>query len=197
MNFIGLLRHGPTAWNSSKRIQGTKDIPLDTAAFAVEPWQQLLKTYGPWDHIVTSSLSRCRETCHRLFPGRAYIADEDLREQHWGRWTGKTLREIRQLSPGVIEAEEGRGWDFTPPGGESRRAVLARVLLAINRANSDYDGRGILLITHLGVIKILINHLEGTPFLPGSSSPLAKRALHLLRQDGEKLSLLKTNIECQ
>ena len=197
MNIIGLLRHGPTAWNRSKLLQGIRDIPLDATAFQVEPWQQLVNSNGPWDHIVTSTLSRCVETCHLLLPGRAHDLDQDLREQDWGRWTGRTLKEINTDAPGSIKAQERRGWDFTPPGGEGRLEVLARVQAAIERATANRDGQRILFITHLGVIQILLNHLHNTPFLPGHSAPVAKRALHLLRQDEGQLSILKANIEIQ
>ena len=197
MNIIGLLRHGPTAWNRNKQIQGTRDIPLDTAAFPVESWRQLLNRYGPWDHVVTSSLSRCRETCRLLLPGQAHDVDQDLREQDWGKWTGQTLKQIGAESPGSIEALERLGWDFTPPGGEGRRVVLARTYKAIDRATGNRNGQRILFITHFGVIQILLNHLENTPFLPEHSTPVAKRALHLLSQDGARLSILQTNIESQ
>jgi broad specificity phosphatase PhoE len=197
MNTFGLLRHGPTLWNLRKQLQGQEDIPLNLDAFKAEPWQQLLASYGPWDHIVCSSLNRCRTTCHLLFPGRTYEIDDDLREQHWGRWTGQTLKQITRQTPGSLEVQEGRGWDFTPPGGESRRQVLARVLKALDRAAAGRNKQRILLITHLGVIKILLNHLENTPFLPGQSSRVAKRALHLLHRDDGQLSILQTNIESQ
>ena len=197
MNIFGLLRHGPTLWNLRKQIQGQEDIPLDLDAFKAEPWQKLLAEYGPWDHIVSSSLSRCRTTCELLFPGRAYTVDDDLREQHWRQWTGQTLKQITRQTPGSLEVQEGRGWDFTPPGGESRRQVLARVLKAIDRAAAGRNKQRILLITHLGVIKILLNHLENTPFLPGQSIRVAKRALHLLHRDDGQLSILQTNIESQ
>lgn len=195
MNILGFLRHGPTAWNRSRRIQGIRDIPLDAAVFQAEPWQRLLAEYGPWDHIVSSSLSRCLQTCDLLLPGRTREVDADLREQDWGDWTGQTLKEIVEAAPGSIEAQERLGWDLTPPGGESRREVLARILAAIQRATDNRDGERILFITHLGVIKVLLNHLANTPFLPGHSAPVAKRALHLVRQDGPELSILQSNIE--
>lgn len=195
MNILGFLRHGPTRWNRSRRIQGIRDIPLDTAKFTAEPWRQLLARYGPWDRVVTSSLSRCLQTCDLLLPGQPREVDADLREQDWGDWTGHTLKEIIEMSPGSLEAQERLGWDLTPPGGESRREVLTRTLAAIHRATDNRDGKRILFITHLGVIKVLLNHLENTPFLPGHSAPVAKRALHLLGQDGPDLSILATNIE--
>lgn len=197
MNILGLLRHGPTAWNSDKRIQGISNIPLEIGAFDHQSWQRLLTRHGPWDLVVSSSLSRCTATCRLLLPGQAFEIDEGLREQDWGRWTGQTLKQLATFSPGSIEAQERLGWDFTPPGGESRRQVLDRVLKAIHHASGNRDGQRILFIIHLGVIKILLNHLEDTPFLPGHSSSVAKRALHLLSQDGIKLTILQSNIKSQ
>ena len=50
------------------------------------------------------------------------------------------------------------------------------------------------MITHLGVIKILLNHLLGSSFLPGASAAVAKRALHLLTLDHGDLHVLDTNV---
>lgn len=195
MNILGFLRHGPTRWNQEKIIQGISDIPLDPAKFQVEPWQQLLARYGPWDLVVTSSLSRCLQTCDMLLPGLPREVDPDLREQDWGEWTGCTLKEIYRNSPGSIEAQELRGWNFTPAGGESRREVLVRILAAISRATQDHDGKKILFVSHLGVIKFLIHYLSKSQFQAGHTIQVSKRALHLFRQEGPELSLLETNIE--
>lgn len=195
MNILGLLRHGPTNWNQTGRIQGVRDLPLNREALHLESWRKLVNTHGPWDHVVTSPLSRCRETASLLFPGHRLVIDAGLCEQDWGRWTGRTIEELRTLQPGKIEDQEGRGWDFTPPDGESRRDVLKRVLQAIDRVSDKVDGGRILIVTHLGVIKVLVNHLDNRTFLPGQSFPLAKRALHLLQQRGPILRLFRTNIE--
>lgn len=193
MNVVGLLRHGPTAWNREKRIQGTTDISLDPA-FDPTPWLQALDAHGPWDRVVTSPLSRARETAGLLFPGRELEIAAGLMEQDWGEWTGMTVAGLRRDFPGRIEAQEDRAWDFTPPGGESRREVLDRALAAITGAVRGRDGERILLVTHLGVIKIVLNHLHGSPFLPGASAAVAKRALHLLAADGTGLRILQTNV---
>ena len=117
MNVLGLLRHGPTSWNRDKRIQGVRDIPLDRNAFDPAPWRELLLAHGPWDRIVTSPLSRACETARLLFPDRPLESMAGLREQDWGTWTGRTIAELRRDFPGSVEAQEHRGWDFTPPGG--------------------------------------------------------------------------------
>jgi probable phosphoglycerate mutase len=190
---VGLLRHGPTAWNLDKRIQGRRDIPLDREHFEVRPWRAVLDANGPWDRIVTSPLRRARETAQLLYPGRSPEMDDGLAEQDWGEWTASRIADIRRDFPGGIEAQEARGWDFTPPGGESRRHVLDRALGAICRAGAG-DGQRILMVTHLGIIKIVLNHLLDTPFLPGQSASVAKRALHLLETSDRGTRILEINM---
>lgn len=194
MNIIGLLRHGPTSWNRTKQIQGITDIPLDTERFDPAPWQTLLAAHGPWDAIVSSPQIRAHQTAELLLPGREITLDAAFREQDWGRWTGWTLRDLQEQHPGLVEIQEARGWEFTPPDGESRMNVLQRSLDALQRIATAGDGRRILVVTHLGVIKIILNYLEKKPFLPGQSTLVAKRALHLIRQDGPTLSIVQTNI---
>lgn len=193
MNVIGLLRHGPTAWNRDKMIQGVLDIPLDRSAFDPVSWRQVLDDHGPWDRIVTSPLARARDTAALLFPGVPLESEAALREQDWGEWTGRSIKGLRRSFPGSVEAQERLGWDFTPPGGESRRDVLVRCLHAIDVLGADRDGQRILLVTHFGVIMALLNHLQGTTFLPENSAPIDKRALHLLGQDHSGLRILLTN----
>ena len=193
MNVIGLLRHGPTAWNREKRIQGVTDTPLDPG-FDPRPWREALTAQGPWDYFATSPLRRARETALLLFPECAPEVVPGLREQDWGAWTGLTVAGLRRDHPGLIEAQEARGWNFTPPGGESRREVLKRALTAVEETARDRDGERILMVTHLGVIKIILNHLLGSPFLPDASADVAKRALHLLSLDRGELRVLHANV---
>ena len=193
MKVIGLLRHGPTVWNREKRIQGVTDTPLDPG-FDPRPWREALTAQGPWDYFATSPLRRARETALLLFPECAPEVVPGLREQDWGAWTGLTVAGLRRDHPGLIETQEARGWDFTPPGGESRREVLKRALTAVEETARDRDGERILMVTHLGVIKIILNHLLGSPFLPDASADVAKRALHLLSLDRGELRVLHANV---
>lgn len=194
MNVIGLLRHGPTSWNRDKRIQGITDIPLDRENFDPRPWRTVLDEHGPWDHIVTSPLSRAVDTARMLFPDRFPEQDPDLCEQDWGDWTGSSIRELRMRYPGAVEVQEALGWNFTPNRGESRCRMLTRVLAALERITTGRNNQRILVVTHFGVIMVILNHLQGTTFLPDDSAPVAKRALHLLQQDSDGLTILQTNL---
>ncbi len=61
----------------------------------------------------------------------------------------------------------GRFWAdpyaFTPPGGEPLSEFEARVLVAQRRLRQRHAGRRVLLVTHGGVIRLLLARARGLP----------------------------------
>jgi alpha-ribazole phosphatase len=61
----------------------------------------------------------------------------------------------------------GRFWEnpytFTPPNGEPVLAFSERVLGAVRRIQSAHDGERILLISHGGVMRLLLAQARGLP----------------------------------
>ena len=55
----------------------------------------------------------------------------DLREQSWGDWEGKTFDYLLLHHSDELKKQVDAGWDFCPPGGESRRQVLVRALAVV------------------------------------------------------------------
>ncbi|MCG8529513.1 MAG: histidine phosphatase family protein [Desulfovibrionales bacterium] len=199
-NHIGLIRHAPTGWNTAKRIQGQHDVSLPQSSFEeIEKWIPQLKKY-PWTRIVTSDLSRAYLTAlkinkHLDIP---IELDDRLREQDWGLWTGDSIKDIRKKDPEQITYQESTGWNFTPPLGESRNAVLTRTLSAIHEATKRWPGEDILFVTHYGNIATIANHLLDKKFLPEEGKLVDKRALHRVKVDnshpqGTKYSLIALN----
>jgi broad specificity phosphatase PhoE len=153
---LALLRHGPTAWNRSRRIQGRTDEPLDEAGRAHLALWRLPEAWlsQPW---ITSPLQRCRETASLLAASHhrsASIALEPrLTEMSHGEWEGERLADLRARLGDAMTALEDRGLDYRAPGGESPREVQQRLrpwLQEIAAANHD-----LLAITHRGVLRAL------------------------------------------
>lgn len=191
-----LLRHGETEWNRERRIQGQWDTALapEGAAQALA-WGRALARENI-SAIISSDLSRAERTARLLartmdVPVRL---DARLREQDWGLWTGETIAEITtgRHAPD-FQAIEGAGWEFRPPGGESRRDVLSRVLSALDDAATRHPGGTILVVAHLGVLQCLMNHLLDRHFTPGGPKVVAKRALHRLAHDEAGLRVERLN----
>lgn len=146
---IALLRHGPTDWNAEGRIQGRIDVPLSAAGRA--RMAALLPPQGfERARAFTSPLVRARETAALLgFPDA--VPDARLAEHNWGEWQGLTREEILARDGEDAFARAGSASDFTPRGGESTRALLARIASFI--ADVARDERDAIAITHRGVLR--------------------------------------------
>ena len=146
---IAFLRHGPTDWNAQGRIQGSIDMPLSPAGRA--KMAGLLPPDGfQRARAFTSPLRRARETAALLgFPDAA--ADARLTEHHWGDWEGLTRDEILARDGADAFARAGTAIDFTPRGGESTRALLARVADFIR--DMARDERDAIAFTHRGILR--------------------------------------------
>lgn len=183
---VGLLRHGATEFNEAGRIQGWADSPLTPAGAAeVRGWVPAIARLD-FDRITASDLGRAMATAEII--NRALQlpldAEPDLREQNWGRWTGEVVADMGPEDARELEDQIQKGWNFRPPGGESRREVLARALRAVQRRAEP--GRRVLLVAHEGVVKCLVYHLSGRAFLPSEAKLLQGRnRLHLLRLNPE------------
>lgn len=192
-----LLRHGMTLWNEEGRIQGRKDSPLSpTGISQVREWGLFLKNCKI-HHIIASDQDRVRQTVALLQKqlDKASIEwNAALREQSWGKWEGKLIAELKETQSKELEARIRAGWDFRPPGGESRKEVLHRALPVLYKAVEQWPGKKLLIVCHEGVIKSLIYHLAGRHFLPEEKKILQKREMHLLQGMDNTLKIGALNI---
>ncbi|BCO07815.1 putative phosphoglycerate mutase GpmB [Desulfolithobacter dissulfuricans] len=192
---LGLIRHARTLWNEERRIQGRLNSRLSTVG------RQMARMWGrqladcPWDRILASDLGRARETVELVNTTLDLEVDFDgrLREQDWGRWSGLTFPELSNRFRDRVQAEGKKGWDFRPPGGESRREVLARTMAALEEAGGRWPGQRILVVCHEGNIKCVLYHLLARKFLPDEPRLLRGYGLHMLEYRRDKLVLRQAN----
>lgn len=148
MTLFALLRHGPTEWNLSRRLQGRADVALSETARAELRRRAVPQPFAQF-HVLSSPLARCRETAALL--GLTPQPDERLIEMDWGSYQGHTVAELRARLGVDFERAEALGLDFHPPGGESPRHVQQR--LAPLLAEVAASRTPTLAITHRGVIR--------------------------------------------
>jgi broad specificity phosphatase PhoE len=149
MTPVLLVRHGPTAWNDVGRIQGRADVALSERGRAqVASWQ--LPAAWAEARVLSSPLCRARETA-LILTGRTPTIDHRLIEMDWGELQGRRLADLRTRVPQTMAANEARGLDFRPPGGESPREVCARVRSLL--AELAADPRPVVAVCHKGVIR--------------------------------------------
>ena len=178
----GLLRHGQTLWNSQKRVQGQGNSPLtETGKEETAAWAAYLAGQG-WQHILCSNLGRVQETVTLLNAvlNLPVTVDARLREQDWGDWEGMKVADVHRDCAEELAVQAAKGWDFRPPGGESRREVRDRAFAALAAARSTSAAERILVVCHLGVIKCLVYTVAGRKFLADEPSLLEKEGMHHL-----------------
>jgi probable phosphoglycerate mutase len=144
-----LVRHGPSEWNESGRIQGRADPGLSARGRAlVATWR--LPAAWAQARLLSSPLRRARETA-AILTGRTPTLDDRLIEMDWGLFQGRRLAELRADAPGEMAAREARGLDFRPPGGESPREVCARLHPLLLELAAD--PAPVVAVCHKGVIR--------------------------------------------
>lgn len=165
---LALLRHGDTAWSAEGRIQGRSDVPLSDAGRAA--LRDVKVPAGM--RVVCSPLRRCVETAAAIGHPEA-LREPRLAEMSWGAWEGRRLADLRDELGAAMQANEARGWDFRPQGGESPREVLARVRSWLGELREPT-----LAVTHRGVIRAVFAAASGWDMLGKPPVKLDWSALH-------------------
>ena len=112
MKRLWWLRHGPT---HEKAFCGWRDVPADLSDRAR---LARLRDFLPQAPVVSSDLSRARQTADAVAAGRPRLPDHpDLREFHFGDWDGKTFAEVSERWPDLSRAYWEQPGDIAPPGG--------------------------------------------------------------------------------
>ncbi len=86
-----------------------------------------------------------------------------LRERHFGVWEGMTFEEIRRRYPREFTAWARDPLAHAPVGGEETAAALQRVIPEIEAIMERHRGEQVAVISHGGVIRLIICHYLGAP----------------------------------
>jgi broad specificity phosphatase PhoE len=147
---VVLVRHGETAWSSTRRHTGRTDVPLSEngrrRALALGPVLALLLD-GETAVVATSPLQRARETCALAGFGDSAEVWPELAEWDYGVFEGRRTVEIRETIPGWSV------WTHPIDGGESLHAVAERADKVIEQLVAL--DRPALLFAHAHVLRIL------------------------------------------
>ena len=142
-----LVRHGATEWSASGRHTGRTDIPLSEAGR--RDAERLRERFAgrSFALVLTSPLSRARDTCELAGLGDGAQVEDDLREFDYGSYEGLTSDEIRRERPGWSVWRDGS------PGGEMPEQVGERADRAIARALEA--GGDVAIFAHGHVLRVL------------------------------------------
>ncbi|KAF2393664.1 alpha-ribazole phosphatase family protein [Pseudomonas frederiksbergensis] len=175
---LDLLRHGETELGGG--LRGSLDDALTEKG-----WAQLRAAVigqGPWDRLVSSPLQRCARFAEELGGqlGLPVQLEKDLQELHFGAWEGQSTAALMETSAEALGLFWTDPYSFTPPEGEPLADFSARVLAAVERLHGTYAGERVLLITHGGVMKLLLAQARGLPREQLLNVEVAHASLHSL-----------------
>jgi broad specificity phosphatase PhoE len=178
-----LIRHGETDYNVERRVNGDPSKPVHLSAQGRAQASALAPIVGAiaWGSAWHTRFPRTRETLALLLPEGRPAPQEipELDDIDVGDLEGQTIEAWRAW-------RRGRGLEESPPGGESRIAVLRRYARGFERLGTEAVLPAIV-ICHDQAIRYLENVLAGEDPLFGpvqaipNATPYAYRAADMAR----------------
>jgi probable phosphoglycerate mutase len=158
-----VIRHGETAWNREKRMQGTTDTQLsDVGRSQAQAVGRRLaaRSFGA---LYSSDLSRARDTAQAIaeHTGTTVVTDPRLQERRFGIFEGLTAAEIIERYPEEHARFVSRDPDYEVPGGESARGFARRCLGCLAEIASRHRGAEVVVVTHGLVLDSLYRATHG------------------------------------
>jgi len=149
---LALVRHGRTAWNRARRMQGRSDIALDAHGRAQAEAAGRMLARARWGRIVTSPLARAVETGSLIAARLEHVeqwVDDRLIERDYGVAEGMPVSEVHERWP-----------DADYPGGEPLGQLRERartVLEEIDQLEGDS-----IVVSHGTLLRVGVAALTGS-----------------------------------
>lgn len=171
---IDLLRHGEP--EGGEVLRGRIDHCLTEMG-----WQQMRDAVtlitgrdrqNPWTHVVTSPLQRCSAFARLIAQERSLVLREEAgwQEIDYGDWDGMPLENWREQAGPMFREFRKDMTQLRPPNGEDFISFRDRVLKAWQDLLDLPDGSHVLLVTHGGVLRVILPTVLGMPL--NRSQPL-------------------------
>ena len=184
VSILYLIRHGETEGAEKKRYKGSIDVPLSENG--IRQMEQvstyIVKKGNSCFNSISPSLLRggkgglltavyCSDLIRALKSAEIIAGPHDLkpvivpalRERNFGLWEGMSFDGIREKFPEEFDAWAGNPLKFSPMGGERTLEVRERVMGALEEILKKHRGEQIAIVSHGGVIRIILCHFLGIP----------------------------------
>lgn len=166
MKKLYLCRHGKTAWNLERRIQGLTDIELNhEGRTQANKLAKFLKKQinGPVK-LLSSPLMRATQTASPIAEAldTTLEVDDRLIEINTGEFTGCRLDDLQNDQRWQLHLKDPwhEGYGI---GGESSESVHNRMMALLNELMQQNDDRDVILVSHASPIRHTIMALLDIP----------------------------------
>jgi alpha-ribazole phosphatase len=174
-----IVRHGETVFNKKKIVQGHKDVSLNKVG--LEQAKLLAKHLSgiKFDFVYSSDLRRVKKTTEEIlkFQSCPIRYSTKLRERNMGIFQGKGVEKYMEY----LE-KNGLAGNFRHRllgGGESYNQFRKRVSEFVEKIYLKHKNQTILISTHGGTKRVLLNYLEGK--IPSFSRKFKNASLSIVQ----------------
>ncbi len=170
---LAIIRHGRTEWNRDGKIQGHRDIPLESEAITELAGYRLP---DEWQHaaLLSSPLSRAVQTAE-LIARRQPTIEPALIEMDYGDWEGRRSIDLGADPDSGFRHLPDWGWKYQPPNGESPLQVWARLEPWLTSLSNDT-----VAVCHIGVMRTLLAVAFDWPFKGSPPFSIKRNSLYCL-----------------
>lgn len=197
MTEIFLIRHGETAWNAERRLQGHLDIPLNEEGERQAAALARALAGETVDMIVSSDLSRAASTARAVaeLQGLPVHTDASLRERCFGAFEGLLYDELESHFPEAYAQWRVRDPHARYPDGERRAETFAefaqRAVDAVTRIAEMHRGKRIVIVSHGGVLDAVYRAAHGMDITAPRDFDVLNASINRVLWDGETLKVLR------
>jgi probable phosphoglycerate mutase len=192
---IVLIRHGETAWNAERRLQGHIDIALNSEGLRQADALAAALAGEHVDAVYASDLQRAHQTALAVAGRQNMLVHTDpaLRERCYGGFEGLLYAEIEQRFPLEFAAWQARDIDSVMPSGvreaESFRQFYRRCIDGIAAIAARYPGRKLAIVAHGGVLECAYRSALGLSLETPRDFPVMNASINRFSVQGGVLTL--------
>jgi 2,3-bisphosphoglycerate-dependent phosphoglycerate mutase len=190
---ICLVRHGETAWNAERRIQGHLDIELNATGIAQAEAVSRTLANEAFSVIYSSDLARARQTGETIARAHGLLVcpAPELRERHYGLFQGRTCEEAKVEQPEHYERYRVRDPHFIFGSGESLMAFSERIRGRLEQLALEHAGETILAVTHGGVLDVIYRMITAMPLTAPRNFGIPNAGVNWIMRDTEGWRLMR------
>lgn len=168
-----IVRHGQTDWNAKKLVQGQTDVPLNKAG------EKQAKELGEklkgitFDSVYSSDLLRAKKTAELISLEKKLVVGTSklLRERRYGQLEGKPRTELDKIHKIWRKLDKIQRAKYKPfKQYETDEDSVSRLITFLREIAVSYLNKTVLVVSHGGVMRALLNHLSGETYLGGAVS---------------------------
>jgi probable phosphoglycerate mutase len=196
MTEILLIRHGETAWNAVKRLQGHTDIPLNAEGTRQAKALAWALQNEKLDGIISSDLQRAVQTAGEIarLQGLPTRTDAGLRERCFGAFEGQLYSDLPHLYPEAYATWKSHDPDAVFPEGERKgesiRQFHTRIMEHLLHYARQFPDKKIAIVAHGGVLECAYRAAKELPLHAPRDVTIYNASINRFACDGNTLKLI-------